>query len=365
MGNSKLGTALIAIVSSLVLLTTWHQGWAATSGDRSCLGAHWDRTTFHVGIPGQTGPILTIEVASHSILRVSIVGPDGRKVRTLTDGIRWGAGTHRLTWDGRDDSGRLVPNESYVPLIERRDGPGWVIEFNPNAEATGKPVSPETIEWNRTAGRIVLNVPEPMRLRAWIIGGDDGCILHIIKDMEPVDQGLLILSYRGIPLSAQPSLAHIGKQGGHFRGFALPSCSLIVQGNGQRQYLAERSDYQEIAAAKPIPTSESSALYRYPYLMQKAIRFKADVRANELWVSLLPPFDTLLSGQALHARVFSEMGWTELPLLQDAQAKEKWHGPLAKTASDLGPVISVVVGTSEDQFGFYTLSSNGNEGESR
>jgi hypothetical protein len=46
--------------------------------------------------------------------RVSIVvfGVDGRKVRTLTDGL-WEPGAYRLGWDGRDDQGHTVSSGVY------------------------------------------------------------------------------------------------------------------------------------------------------------------------------------------------------------------------------------------------------------
>jgi flagellar hook assembly protein FlgD len=38
-------------------------------------------------------------------------------VRTLLDGVRF-AGEHTMPWDGRDDSGRALPNGVFVVRLE-------------------------------------------------------------------------------------------------------------------------------------------------------------------------------------------------------------------------------------------------------
>lgn len=53
---------------------------------------------------------------------VSIVGADGKVVRTLVDGRRLPAGKYDFAWDGRDDRGEVVVAASYRPRVElRRD----------------------------------------------------------------------------------------------------------------------------------------------------------------------------------------------------------------------------------------------------
>jgi flagellar hook assembly protein FlgD len=49
-------------------------------------------------------------------LRLQVLDPAGRTVRTLHDG--WGAaGDGHARWDGRDDGGREVPSGVYVLRI--------------------------------------------------------------------------------------------------------------------------------------------------------------------------------------------------------------------------------------------------------
>jgi hypothetical protein len=62
-------------------------------------------TRFRIGVPGATG-------SGPGVLRLAIVGVDGRHVRTLLDGTL-PPGVHDLTWDLRDDAGSAVPAGVY------------------------------------------------------------------------------------------------------------------------------------------------------------------------------------------------------------------------------------------------------------
>jgi hypothetical protein len=46
-------------------------------------------------------------------ITATMVDEDGEPVRTLLDGALRGSGRETLTWDGRDDAGRVVPDGDY------------------------------------------------------------------------------------------------------------------------------------------------------------------------------------------------------------------------------------------------------------
>jgi hypothetical protein len=54
-------------------------------------------------------------------VRVTVFGVDGRKVRTLTNGL-WEAGFHRLAWDGRGDDGRTMSAGIYFVQLTTNQG---------------------------------------------------------------------------------------------------------------------------------------------------------------------------------------------------------------------------------------------------
>lgn len=71
--------------------------------------------------PVVVGTTLRFAVPEAGRVRLMIAGIDGRRVRLLLDG-EWPAGPARLAWDGRDDSGRRVPDGVYVCRIATRTG---------------------------------------------------------------------------------------------------------------------------------------------------------------------------------------------------------------------------------------------------
>jgi len=85
--------------------------------DRLSLAEPWpnpgERMRFVFGVP-VSGP-------GGAQVRLDVVGVDGRRVRTLVDGV-FTAGRHESAWDGRDDRGRAVPAGVYFARLEGAGG---------------------------------------------------------------------------------------------------------------------------------------------------------------------------------------------------------------------------------------------------
>ena len=64
---------------------------------------------------GPVSVLFALPRAGHA--SVSVIDVSGRQVRGLADG-NFTAGAHDLTWDGRDDSGRLSPAGVYFLRVE-------------------------------------------------------------------------------------------------------------------------------------------------------------------------------------------------------------------------------------------------------
>jgi flagellar hook assembly protein FlgD len=52
---------------------------------------------------------------------IGVFAVDGRRVRTLQRGVLE-AGEHHVTWDGRDDAGRLMADGIYFAGLETAEG---------------------------------------------------------------------------------------------------------------------------------------------------------------------------------------------------------------------------------------------------
>jgi hypothetical protein len=64
-------------------------------------------------------------------LTVTIVDSGHRTVRTLVTGARYRHGQVRLAWDGRDDTGRLVPDGAYEPSVHLAGDHRTIVLPNP------------------------------------------------------------------------------------------------------------------------------------------------------------------------------------------------------------------------------------------
>src|SRR4030095_1912193 len=64
---------------------------------------------------------LECALAREGRMTLAIYGIDGRRIRTVADGLR-GAGVHRLEWDGRDDAGRSVAAGMYFARLTTVEG---------------------------------------------------------------------------------------------------------------------------------------------------------------------------------------------------------------------------------------------------
>lgn len=82
------------------------------------------RLALHGPWPNPFNPTTTIafDVSEAGRATLRVHAADGRCVRTLLAGVPVGAGTHTVTWDGRDDAGRAAASGVYFVRLETATG---------------------------------------------------------------------------------------------------------------------------------------------------------------------------------------------------------------------------------------------------
>jgi hypothetical protein len=77
--------------------------------------------------PNPFNPTTTIQfdLPKSSSVTLEVFNVSGARVRSLLKGENLGAGSHTMMWDGRDQSGRLVPSGTYMYRISAGDFHAW------------------------------------------------------------------------------------------------------------------------------------------------------------------------------------------------------------------------------------------------
>ncbi|MBN2200508.1 carbohydrate binding domain-containing protein [bacterium] len=73
--------------------------------------------------PFNAGTVIEYRLPSPSEVRIDVFDMKGRRVRSLTDGFH-AEGTHRITWDGRNDAGEGLPSGVYAYRIQASSAGG-------------------------------------------------------------------------------------------------------------------------------------------------------------------------------------------------------------------------------------------------
>lgn len=192
-----------------------------------------------------------------------------RPIRTLPLGEQ-GPGLHEVTWDGRSESGQIVPDEAYTwGLIAQSDSGDSTINF---LGTGGQPVQPQERSLDTETGLINYRLEQPARVRLRL-GLRGAALMRVLLDWIPQATGMQAISWDGmdedgiINLLPHPDLAY------DLTAFALPDYAIITIGNpvqdGERPYLDLTGDYEPcpplVSQTLHPRAQEARDLYRAPH----------------------------------------------------------------------------------------------------
>lgn len=195
---------------------------------------------------GQSATI-RLRVDDAGVLEVSIVDRDGFVVRSLgRSSVE--KGPRSLVWDGKDDEGRVVPDEAYSLRISIEGARGRGL-YDPRANHVPTVFDGIQATYARTSGVLGYELPRPSRVHI-LAGQADGVdssgrtrgpVLKVIAERQPRVGGRVIEMWNGMDESGRvyvPDLPHFAVG---ILATDLPENSLITVGNRQHTYV----DYAE------------------------------------------------------------------------------------------------------------------------
>ncbi len=174
---------------------------------------------------------------------VEVRDRDGFLIRALAKlPVKKGASA-TFSWDGRDEKGRIVPNEAYFPRIVVA-GQGKASTFDPREQEPAKPEAVPATSYSPIDGAVTYSLKKASRIHMQIgqavadeKGAPRGPVLRTLADREPRAAGLVYETWNGrdesgsIDISSAPNL-RIG-----ILAVALPEPSFIAVGNRKQSFV--------------------------------------------------------------------------------------------------------------------------------
>lgn len=135
------------------------------SGDRPAIG--WVATDRESFSPVEEPLVVRFRVSIPGEIALSFVDPFGHSVRTLSADVE--AGDGRLSWDGRDDEGALVPPEAYAYTLTLTPSSGEPVVWDLRELSGGEYVEPTFSSIDTEAGVLRYGLPLNSRVHVLLL----------------------------------------------------------------------------------------------------------------------------------------------------------------------------------------------------
>jgi hypothetical protein len=208
----------------------------ATGGPEPLLvGVRVSPTTFLPSL-GQSVE-LTAGVAAPGTLTLEVLDRDGFVIRTLAAKKPIKAGRLSLTWDGKDDTGQVVPDEAYSFRLALSTTKGRALYFPANTESAMYEVPPAY--YSSTDAALVYELPRPSRvliqageaIRDAATKGMSGPVLKTIVNREPRPEGRIVDHWNGQDETGTLLVSGLPNFVVSIACWPLPENSVIATGN--------------------------------------------------------------------------------------------------------------------------------------
>lgn len=233
--------------------------WGANAGEGSLISGLSISPPFFNPSVGQKEAIV-FKLAERSEVTVSILDRDLIPIRILP-ALKGASGPVRIEWDGRDDHGRVVPDEAYSLRIEV--GSGKRHETYEPGRGFVPTLSDPKRSYSMVSGvlRYELDVPSRVHIQAGeavLVGDDgkrDGPVLKTIVDRAPRAGGSVIEMWDGFDESRTIHIPSLKNFAISILGASLPPNSIITIGNRAESF---RDYILAIPGRKPVRQAHSA-----------------------------------------------------------------------------------------------------------
>ena len=183
---------------------------------------------------GKVAPI-RVEVPWRCALRVEICDPHGLPVRKVWQGKSAGNAAIAIDWDGKDDSGGVVPDEAYYVKVMAMRGPGDTVVYDPALVSGGQTFNVQGTQVNLDNGTLSYTLDKDARI--YVRAGEKkGLLVKSIVHGAPRIKGQVTEYWDGRDADGLISVRDMGAWALVVSGYTLPDNSIIAYGNGREAY---------------------------------------------------------------------------------------------------------------------------------
>jgi len=162
--------------------------------------------------------------------RMQVYDPDGGLIRALVVPGGQAAGEQRVTWDGRDDSGKPVPDEAYTFVVETADG----TVYDPTTVSGGEVSDIKDPSFDDT-GAVGYTLPAPARVLIRL-GVHNGPMYRTLVDWRPRPAGKVTEQWDGFDADQLVKLRGHADFSALVTYATLPEATVIAYGNSAETY---------------------------------------------------------------------------------------------------------------------------------
>lgn len=176
-------------------------------------------------------PFQLIEPAK---VTIAIYTADGDLVRELKSKGELTSGKHQLSWNGKDSTGLIVPDEAYSPVLQLALSDGQVVTQDSRTYSGGEIL--DDVHWIfRNKTQISYDLPAPSRvlIRAGI---KEGPMMRAFTHWSPRISGRVVQRWDGYDADKIEYFAEHEKSWVLVMAYQLPEFSIIATGNKDYSY---------------------------------------------------------------------------------------------------------------------------------
>ncbi len=224
------GTRLIPFISAFLAMFLWLNPGICMASELTLKNIQVDKSTLK---PGEAVG-LSFFLGTDAKITIQVYTPDYNIIRHLITNQARPSGINHVSWDGRDDSGGMVPNEAYLFGIAAKGPDGTQVVYDPTAKSGGEISDVRIQDIDNTPGayKVTYTVPFPSRI-SLKAGIHKGPLLKTLIDWQPMPAGEYVYSWDGMDETGR--IRVMTESGAHLylEGFVLPENGVIVQGSNQ------------------------------------------------------------------------------------------------------------------------------------